>query len=589
MNDDFARAEQDIKELEPHHDTAFLKSSLYYFTGRIQEGLEVLKTVQDEKTVLLQGAVLMLKARRFSEANDCMDRLRALHLPVDCFESVLAIESLAKHDIGKARVHNQRAIVAAEAFRPEARRSHLYMLAWVELAAADAVLARTILTQIDPTGAASYLHAEWARLHLLEGDDVRAAAHFRMLLDKGIPELVEDKLRFAYEISAQRLSRLWMLAQKAGPIPSPKPTSPRTPSLTRTSDEARERVRLIGDSTAMRDLTAMITRIAPLETTVLITGETGTGKEVVARLLHELSPRAGNPFIAVNCGSLSEQLIESDLFGHKKGSFTGANEDRQGLFQAAGMGTIFLDEINVMSTRLQAALLRVIEYGEIRPLGSDRLVRNRARILAASNESLDARIKDHSFRSDLYFRLTKLHLMIPPLRERKEDIPVLCRHFLRELLGGAPFVLCHDFLEELKAHAWPGNVRELKNKLETMILFAGEHLTFDGRLFTRIRGQVASDKAEEPIAREIASVGRGASETMVRILDKRQHLRELFQKHQRLTQMEVVQRLGCAPNTAKKYLKELMGEGVIRRVSTSGNLCTSFFVHQDAERRLPMP
>lgn len=585
MNDDFARAERDLKELEPYQDTAALKSVFCSFSGRIQEGLDVLKTVQNEATTLLLGSSLLLKAGRLAEARDYLERLKPFQLPPDRYECLLALEALAKHEIPQALTHAQRAMLASETSHPESKRGILYTLVWIELANKNTVSARAILRQLDPRESAPTLHAEWARLYLLEGDDFQAAAHFRRLLDKELPALVEDKLRFAWEIPVHRLCHLWSLAQMRNA--SSPPIS--QPLRNRKDGDARNRISLVGESTAIREIVAMISRIASLESPVLITGETGTGKEVIAQLLHQQSSRAREPFIAVNCGSLSEELIESELFGHKKGAFTGANQSRQGLFLAAGKGTIFLDEINATSPRLQASLLRVIEYGEVRPLGSDQLSHNQARVLAASNEPLEAMIKNKRFRSDLYFRLSRLHLLAPPLRDRKEDIPLLCRYFLSESLGGAPFTISNDFLEALKNYSWPGNVRELKNKLETMILFSGERLTFSAKLFSQIQTPFTTEAIVEPAptTRERTPSEGLPSKTGTRIWDKHQHLLELFQEHQRLTQIEVIQKLECSPNTAKRYLKVLTGEGLIRRICTSGNLCTSFFVYQGEQQKPP--
>jgi DNA-binding NtrC family response regulator len=214
---------------------------------------------------------------------------------------------------------------------------------------------------------------------------------------------------------------------------------------------------------------------------VLLTGETGTGKELIARAIHELSPRATGPFIRVNCGALSESLLESELFGHVKGAFTSAFENRTGRFEAAHGGTIFLDEINSVSYKLQVKLLRVLQEGEFERVGDTRTVQVDCRIAAATNRDLLTEMEQGRFREDLYYRLNVIPIYLPPLRERPEDIPLLVQHFARQYAGRnarpVPSVPS-ETLAVLKSYEWPGNVRELQNYVERAIVLAtGEVLT----------------------------------------------------------------------------------------------------------------
>ncbi len=230
---------------------------------------------------------------------------------------------------------------------------------------------------------------------------------------------------------------------------------------------------LVGTSEAVRTLRALITRIAPTPSTVLLQGESGTGKEVTARALHGLSNRAQRTFVPVNCGAISPELIESELFGHIKGAFTGANENHSGLFFYAQGGTLFLDEIGDLPLPMQAKLLRVLAERKIRPVGSEREIAVDVRVIAATNRDLGPEIAAGRFRQDLFYRLDVVNITIPPLRERTEDIPVLAQHFLRQLsthLGIPTIPLTHDIMQRLQAYAWPGNARELRNLIERSLI-----------------------------------------------------------------------------------------------------------------------
>ncbi len=237
---------------------------------------------------------------------------------------------------------------------------------------------------------------------------------------------------------------------------------------------------LIGESPAMRRLRKSIIAVAASDYTVLIRGESGTGKEPVSRAIHALSHRASAPFVTVNCPAIPDTLLESELFGHVKGAFTGADRSRKGLFVAADRGTILLDEIGDVPSGVQAKLLRVIQEGEVRPVGANAAVRVNLRILAATNQNLEARIMDQGFREDLYFRLNVLSINVPPLRERTEDIPLIASHFLLRIcreLGAPQKEISHESLSYLTCRQWPGNVRELLNFVRRLVVFCpGERI-----------------------------------------------------------------------------------------------------------------
>src|SRR3989475_519065 len=229
---------------------------------------------------------------------------------------------------------------------------------------------------------------------------------------------------------------------------------------------------IVGQSPKMRAIFDMIHTVAPQSSRVLITGESGTGKELVARAIHENSSRAQAPFITINCGAFPETLLESELFGYMKGAFTGANENRQGLFQAAHGGTLFMDEIGNMSLTMQVKLYRVLQEGKVRPLGSNEEVDVDVRVIAATNKDFEEEIAEGRLREDLYYRLSVIPVQLPSLRERKEDIPLLARHFLerfRKSMEKPIEGIEPEAMRRLEAYVWPGNVRELENTMERAV------------------------------------------------------------------------------------------------------------------------
>jgi len=250
----------------------------------------------------------------------------------------------------------------------------------------------------------------------------------------------------------------------------------------------RERVKkdrefedIVGQSEGIKNVLELVTKVAPLDSTVLITGESGTGKELIANAIHRRSRRCGGAFIKVNCAAIPEGLFESALFGHEKGAFTGAHTQRLGKFELAHRGTIFLDEVGDMSPSTQAKVLRVLEQKELERLGGDKTLKVDVRVIAATNQDLSQALKEKRFREDLYFRLNVFPIQLPPLRERKEDIPILIDNFLADAnlrLGTSITGVSRDAMEPLLRYHWPGNIRELKNIVERAATMAeGEFIT----------------------------------------------------------------------------------------------------------------
>ena len=237
--------------------------------------------------------------------------------------------------------------------------------------------------------------------------------------------------------------------------------------------EVDSKYQMVGTSPALRKVQAAIEKAAPTNATVLLQGESGVGKELVARMIHRFSPRSRERFVQVNCAAIPEDLIESELFGHEKGSFTGATERQVGKFEQADRGSIFLDEVGDMSLKTQAKVLRVLQEGEVERLGSAKTVNVEVRVIAATNKNLEAEIEKGNFREDLYFRLAVIPIYVPPLRERADDVPMLVKHFLNQLgreNNRRPKQVTPAAMEVMRRYRWRGNIRELRNTIERMII-----------------------------------------------------------------------------------------------------------------------
>jgi two-component system response regulator AtoC len=256
---------------------------------------------------------------------------------------------------------------------------------------------------------------------------------------------------------------------------------------------------IVGSSSKIQDVLRMVARLKDTRTPVLITGESGTGKELVARAIHYRGSFAKRPFVAVDCGSLVPTLIESELFGYEKGAFTGANRSKEGLFQSANAGTIFLDEIGELPLEMQAKLLRVLQEKEVRPVGSNQKIKVDVRVIAATNRELEMAYKEGTFRKDLYFRLNVVTLHLPALRERKSDIPTLVHYFLDKFAPGKVVNIAAMAMKCMVQYEWPGNVRELENAIERAVaLGSGETLEVHDLPPAILEGQEAQLSVESP-------------------------------------------------------------------------------------------
>ena len=294
---------------------------------------------------------------------------------------------------------------------------------------------------------------------------------------------------------------------------------PQTKGLTGVQETIAADSGLIGRTAGMLEVYKLIAKAADSDVPVLITGESGTGKELAARAIHGHGVRAKQPFVAINCGAIIETLLESELFGHMRGSFTGAVNDTKGLFEQAGTGTLFLDEIGEMSAALQVKLLRVLEESEVRPVGANRPVKVRARVIAATNIDVEREIASGRFRQDLYYRLSVIVIRMPALRERRLDIPVLISHFIERAAAksGRRITLSSDALDAMMRYRWPGNVRELENTIERLSIFSPAGLVEMGDLPAEIQG--AQPVAEDALFAGLPTLDELEKRYMVHVLE----------------------------------------------------------------------
>jgi transcriptional regulator with GAF, ATPase, and Fis domain len=331
-------------------------------------------------------------------------------------------------------------------------------------------------------------------------------------------------------------------------------------TLRREAGRSRQRAMLVGGSRAMRDVLELIERAASTRATVLITGEPGTGKELVARMIHRAGPRSAQPFVAVNCGAIGKGVLESELFGHRKGSFTDAKESRAGHFESAHRGTLFLDEIGEMPLDQQVALLRVLTEGAVTPVGGGRPIPVDVRIIAASNRDLSRRRAEGEFREDLWYRLNVFPIELPPLRDRRADVPALAQHFVEqfaEQMGRELPVLSPALMEMLMRSNWPGNVRELENYI--------------ARLLAMTRGNVLQPNPLPDDLEKSVRDGRRAEESgslrrMVAALERREVLQALDRNQG--NQVRAARDLGITEQSLRYRLRKYGGHGSRRNQRT---------------------
>lgn len=428
-----------------------------------------------------------------------------------------------------------------------------------------------------------------ARAELLNNNLDKAVMHFTKVLNyckkNNAMGRLDFELELALELQPKQIRFLMDMAnlnldKKLEIVP------PKLKSIPNNSEIGINRI--IGNSLAINTIKEDIKKFADLDIPVLILGETGVGKDVVANAIHEESKRKGEPFIAINCSSIAEGLLQSELFGHEAGSYTGASKAHKGIFQEAGNGTVFLDEIGDISSGLQAALLRALESGEYRPVGSAKPKTFRCRIIAATNASLELKVDAGLFRLDLMYRLKRLVLQIPPLRERPIDILQLAYYFLNQNKSLPNTTKMNKDLETaLLAYLWPGNVRELKNEMEKMrLLHAGEStyaieeasflkdkLKIDPKVeFSALKQNLIVETIKKPAASK-EEIFQNSGSYFRRI----EAIKKLFEEHKNLSRKEICQITGVPDLTVGRYLKMLIEENFIKKMEPTKSPRTHYF------------
>lgn len=348
---------------------------------------------------------------------------------------------------------------------------------------------------------------------------------------------------------------------------------------------------LIGSSKSTIQLRSEIQRFSKNDMAVLISGETGTGKELIAKALHDESNRSGEPYIAINCAAILHSILQSELFGHVEGAFTGAIKSHKGVFEAAGNGTVFLDEIGEINSDVQVALLRVLESNEILPVGSTKIIKINCRIIAATNAPLDDLVAKGKMRQDLYYRLKRLEIRTTPLRERIEDIPLLATYYLNQYLQGEKdnAKISNVLSQKLQEYPWPGNIRELKNEMEKMRIINADKLEYsiEDAPFLKITPKQIEkiQKAEKPVKEELPPTHTELiipADSEHYLNSKNQFrriifLKELFKKHKRLTRDEASHALKVTSKTIGEDFKLLLKENFIEKIAPTASPRTHYF------------
>lgn len=463
-----------------------------------------------------------------------------------------------------------------------------------ELCMGNETMARKMLEEKEAIGDYHYLDDLFmARLQLLENNIKGAYQSFVRLIKNvehyGALNRVLFELQFAKELKP---TDLFLLMNNWKNIEFENVPKVKLPIAMNTPLKGVDI--LIGNSNEIFQIKSLVKKYAPLKEIVLITGETGTGKELVAKALHQEGQFSKEPFLAINCGALTDSLLESELFGYEVGSFTGALKQKKGIFEAAGRGTVFLDEFGDISSKLQVSLLRVLESNEIRMIGGTNTRKIACRIIVATNIELKRAVEEKKFREDLYFRLVRLEITLPPLRNRKKDIPALVNYFLEGSSGisGNKKLVSKDFLSAFASYQWPGNIRELKNCMDRLMILNPEKdlLDVEDLSFMQFQGAITlPQRAVEPLNISQTKI----SKTEVNLHDdpilnlihqsglkpeqRILYLKELFQKYKILTRSQIMKITKVNPIAATKELQLLCDEGFIIRRTPSKSPRSVYF------------
>lgn len=439
-----------------------------------------------------------------------------------------------------------------------------------------------------------------ARIEILTGNFDKAKNYLRRLKEfvvkYGFEKRMEIELDLACELNINQYNRLMKECDQIESARLPIPSK-----ITKKNDTPYQ---IIGKSDAIKNLKSQIEKLAPLNIPILITGETGTGKDLVARALHDASPRKNEPFIAVNCAAISENLLQSELFGYDKGAFTGALSNHKGIIEDAGNGTIFLDEIGDISQQLQIAFLRLLENGEYRPVGGNKIKKMTCRVIAATNAPLEDLVEKNIFRKDLYYRLERFMINTPPLRERKGDITTLSFYFLQSDRNPLDKVtLSAELLKALELNQWPGNIRELRNVIERMRFLNSNKLQFslsdldknyiplnknmlveDASGFFPVVNfeSINSNTTGQTKMNSIEIKQKDPAENIQINTENRNHrrietLKRMFQKYEKLSKTEAAKAINCSLNSISNDLNKLASDGYIKKIEPTSAQRTHYY------------
>lgn len=431
------------------------------------------------------------------------------------------------------------------------------------------------------------------RIQLLEKNQEEGLESFSRLIENINRYSAIGRLSFELQFAAELKSTdiLYLMNN----INQKISTSSKVKKLGITNKTAKGVDTLIGNGTSMLQVKKLVKKFANINDPVLITGETGTGKELIAKAIHEEGPNSKEPFLAINCGSLTDSLLQSELFGYEAGAFTGAQKERKGIFEAAGKGTVFLDEFGDINPSLQVSLLRVLESNEIRSVGGTTTRKVECKIVIAANNDLQLAVEEKKFRKDLYFRLARFDIKLPPLRERIEDIPLLIDYFLNRDRGKNEKLVkvSNELLDSLTKYRWPGNIRELKNETERLkILHAEKEILgiedFDIEHLWGVKKKPTFQKMDEITSQAEQDILPASfqNDTQIEMIigkgnkieQRHKKIIEIFYKYKKLTRSQIVQILSISAGTATSDLKTLCEQKVISRVSPSKSKKSDYFI-----------
>lgn len=558
-------------------------------TGDYQEGyllMEELKKYQvdkDDEMFLSFNQILQIISGDFNEANYERQAGKLSALALNCFIN-------GKYEEGMKHYYT---LIKDNIDLSHMNLSLSYLPLHFDLCAKKSGKAKLLLQDKLKRGDEFYLDDLFnGRIQLLENDEAGANESFTRLMENiiryGAMKRLEFELQFAKELNLPIILRLlngWKSDSQA-PILKKKVTVPPKLKVIVKCIEL-----FIGISSAITQVKDLIKKYATLNAPVLVTGETGTGKELVARAIHDEGLFPAEPFLAINCGALTDTLLQSELFGYEAGAFTGAQKQRKGIFEAAGKGTVFLDEFGDISPKLQVSLLRVLEANEIRMIGSTATQKIECKIVIATNVDLQAAVFEKRFREDLFFRLARFEIKLPALRERKDDIPELISYFLSisSNNSGKNSFLSPELLTALTSYHWPGNIRELKNEIERLyIINPGiEILGMEHFDFSHLQANVKMTPKDPQVNSDSHSnllelVEKDESYRKIiqggfRIERRHNLLKELFKKHLKLTRNQIMKITNVGPTTATKDLQMLVKEGFILRRTPTKSTSTHYF------------